>query len=482
MRLALILSIGLLAACSSPGGPYPSLQPRAAEAIDPRLPVVRPMNDRPVTAALAAQLQDIVGRAHSGADAFATAAAQAERLTAAAGAAHSEGWIAAEQALSAAVAARRPVALALGDSTRSRRTRCRPMAGLRPTILRPSSRRRRDRRHRSKRSRADQGDAAAAGQLGQSGRARLRPVRGVHDMDDRRIHVGTEPLVDIIHVLAPFHAKPLHQPLAADIRRDRRCDHPRRFETPEGKVEAGDRRLLGDALAPRFGAQPPADFMQTSQFTRTGRVDALDSAKSEDVPVCAIFDDPECMAVIALEGDDAAVGQAPFFRKSARPRDAASLQPGSSPRKRPSRRPRPTRAGETARSRRRPQPLSRATPRTTASTASSTCARWVRKDKIAQRSQGAPSIRVPLRNTRPSSCTWRSRRSLKSSTSPLRRDSGRRRRKGRASGPASKPSQLAKGGRGNSGRARSSPTGRRGRRRCRRAAAAATGAARGNGG
>src|SRR6476620_7200523 len=57
MRQSLVLIVLLLTACSSAGGgPYPSLQPRAAEAIDPRVQPVKPMNDRPVSASLAAQL------------------------------------------------------------------------------------------------------------------------------------------------------------------------------------------------------------------------------------------------------------------------------------------------------------------------------------------------------------------------------------------------------------------------------------------
>src|SRR4051795_10428470 len=45
MRTALLLTTVLLSACASTGGPYPSLQPRASEAIDPRVPVERPIND-----------------------------------------------------------------------------------------------------------------------------------------------------------------------------------------------------------------------------------------------------------------------------------------------------------------------------------------------------------------------------------------------------------------------------------------------------
>ena len=115
MRQALILTVLALAACSSTGGPYPSLQPSAAEAIDPRLQPARPMNDRPVTPALAAQLAALVERARGGEAAFGPAAAAAERLAASAGAPQSEGWIDAEAALSAAIAARTPTAVALSD-------------------------------------------------------------------------------------------------------------------------------------------------------------------------------------------------------------------------------------------------------------------------------------------------------------------------------------------------------------------------------
>jgi hypothetical protein len=73
------------------------------------------MNDRPVTPSLAARLADLVGQARSGEAAFEPAAAAAEQLAAAAGARQSESWIAAQQALTAAIAAREPTARALGD-------------------------------------------------------------------------------------------------------------------------------------------------------------------------------------------------------------------------------------------------------------------------------------------------------------------------------------------------------------------------------
>ena len=104
-----------LSACSAPSGPYPALQPRAAEAIDPRVPVVKPLNDRPVAPALAAHLAALVENAQSGNSAFDGLASEAERLAAVAGTPQSEGWIAAQEALTAAIEARRPTAEALGD-------------------------------------------------------------------------------------------------------------------------------------------------------------------------------------------------------------------------------------------------------------------------------------------------------------------------------------------------------------------------------
>src|SRR5436190_13697547 len=111
----LLILIAAVGACAAPGGPYPSLQPRAAEAIDPRVPVERPMNNRPVTPALASRLAELVAQARSGDAAFEPAADQAEHLAAAAGAPQSEGWVAAQQALSVAAAARGPTGAALGD-------------------------------------------------------------------------------------------------------------------------------------------------------------------------------------------------------------------------------------------------------------------------------------------------------------------------------------------------------------------------------
>ena len=138
MRKIAALPLFLLAAmgaCAGPGGPPPSLLPRAAEAIDPRVPVERPMNGRPVDAALAAKLAELVGQARAGDAAFAPAAAEAERLAGAADGAHGESWVAAQQALSAAIELRSPTARALGDVDALGADKLQAQGGLSPADL-----------------------------------------------------------------------------------------------------------------------------------------------------------------------------------------------------------------------------------------------------------------------------------------------------------------------------------------------------------
>jgi hypothetical protein len=135
MRRLALLPILALGACSTPGGPYPSLQPRAPEAIDPRVPVVRPANDRPVTASLAARLAALVDQARSGNGPFDGAAGEAERLAAGAGPQQSEGWIAAQEALTAAIAARKQTATALGDIDALAANALQAQGGLAPNDL-----------------------------------------------------------------------------------------------------------------------------------------------------------------------------------------------------------------------------------------------------------------------------------------------------------------------------------------------------------
>ena len=104
-----------IAGCAGAPGPGPSLAPRTAEAIDPRVPVANSTVQRPADNALIARLAELVGQARQGEAAFVTAAGDARRLAAAAGPPRSESWVIAQQAVSVAVAARGPTTRALGD-------------------------------------------------------------------------------------------------------------------------------------------------------------------------------------------------------------------------------------------------------------------------------------------------------------------------------------------------------------------------------
>ena len=116
MPIIALIALGTVSACSStPRGNYPSLAPRAAETTDPRVPVDNPVRSGPVDPVLSAHLAALIDQAQAGDSAFRDAAANAERLAASAGAPHSESWVSAQQALSAAQAARGPTTRALGD-------------------------------------------------------------------------------------------------------------------------------------------------------------------------------------------------------------------------------------------------------------------------------------------------------------------------------------------------------------------------------
>jgi hypothetical protein len=135
MRKTVCLTLLALSACAAPGGPYPSLRPRAGEEIDPRIPVEGPINNRPVNASLASRLANLVAQARSGDDQFDAAAAEAERLASAAGAPQSEGWMVAQEALSAAIAARSPTTIALGDIDALGATALQTQGGIAPNDL-----------------------------------------------------------------------------------------------------------------------------------------------------------------------------------------------------------------------------------------------------------------------------------------------------------------------------------------------------------
>jgi hypothetical protein len=101
MRSLAVSLLFALAACSYQGaGPEPSLAPRAAEAIDPHVPIPSQVPSGPADSSLVQRLEELVAAAREGAPAFEARAAEASRLAAAAGPASSESWVAAQQALS----------------------------------------------------------------------------------------------------------------------------------------------------------------------------------------------------------------------------------------------------------------------------------------------------------------------------------------------------------------------------------------------
>jgi hypothetical protein len=98
--LLLLAALPLAAACAMTTSTEPSLAPRAAEAIDPRLPVPGDVSAGTVDPALAGRLSALVAEVNSSVPAFEAREAEASRLAAGAGPEASESWIVAEQALS----------------------------------------------------------------------------------------------------------------------------------------------------------------------------------------------------------------------------------------------------------------------------------------------------------------------------------------------------------------------------------------------
>ena len=118
MRIRILLGLSASACvvgCAAPVHNVPSLAPRAAEAIDPRVPIPGDVIVGPADANLSTHLAALIDQAEAGDSAFQGAAAEAERLAQAAGAQQSESWVVAQQALSAAHSARGPTTRALGD-------------------------------------------------------------------------------------------------------------------------------------------------------------------------------------------------------------------------------------------------------------------------------------------------------------------------------------------------------------------------------
>ncbi len=123
----------ILSACSSPSGDIPSLATRAGEQVDPRIPVERPLNDRPAGAALLARIEALVAQARGGEARFEAAIATARRAAEGAGPPQSESWIVAQEALSGAVEARGAAAVALGSIDSLGATLLAEQSGLAPS-------------------------------------------------------------------------------------------------------------------------------------------------------------------------------------------------------------------------------------------------------------------------------------------------------------------------------------------------------------
>jgi hypothetical protein len=100
MRNLIALVLVLTAGCSTAPIREPSLAPRAAESIDPRLPVPEAVPSGAVDAELAQRLGQLVGSVKAAVPQFQAQEATATRLASAAGPMASESWIAAQQALS----------------------------------------------------------------------------------------------------------------------------------------------------------------------------------------------------------------------------------------------------------------------------------------------------------------------------------------------------------------------------------------------
>lgn len=111
--LLVIVAAAGLSACAT-ATDAPSLARRPAESIDPRLPIADRSPSLPADPALVAAWQRIAAPAFAQAPAVQAALDRAGTFAAAAGPRGSESWIAAQQALSAAIAAGEPVTLAIG--------------------------------------------------------------------------------------------------------------------------------------------------------------------------------------------------------------------------------------------------------------------------------------------------------------------------------------------------------------------------------
>ena len=125
----------LLAGCNATSVNEPSLAPRAAELIDPRLPLPAEAPTSPVDPALASKLGQLVAEGQEGGRSFDALVGQAEAQAAAAGPKQSESWIAAQQSLSGLEGARARTTTALAEVDAIASSRIESGAGLTPADL-----------------------------------------------------------------------------------------------------------------------------------------------------------------------------------------------------------------------------------------------------------------------------------------------------------------------------------------------------------
>lgn len=126
MRLAVLPSLVLLAGCAAPQEAYPSLAPRAGEAVDPRL-AVAPLAARAADPAVAGWLAAAERRAE---EAHARFRAVAARTPPVAGVPGSGSWVDGQERLSALEAERAPLVAVLAEVDRelARRVAAGPVA------------------------------------------------------------------------------------------------------------------------------------------------------------------------------------------------------------------------------------------------------------------------------------------------------------------------------------------------------------------
>ena len=132
MLRALSLAPLLLAGCAQSAGVGPSLARRPIESRDLSEPVREAAPPVAAEAQLSSEIEGLVNRARVGERDFAALLPRAEAAAAAAGAEGSEGWLAAQQLLSALEAARGTTTSALGrlDAMLAQRVLARNEAGF----------------------------------------------------------------------------------------------------------------------------------------------------------------------------------------------------------------------------------------------------------------------------------------------------------------------------------------------------------------